>query len=334
MIDRPETSDTRQALQSYDIFKQAPFVAAANATKLSEDSTEAVAQNLGARGISYAIADQVENVPGVRVIPMHKTLPSDPRYPYSQPLAYAYKGPTPNPAVAAFLGIAAPPTASAEVPASPQIAPASPPVAQAPAQVEDGGFPWWLLLIPALGGLAWWLLTRSRPTPAIAPVAVPPVVAVPPTAPVTPVTPVAPVVVDEQEPSIKLYEERLVADKTRQKVGDVAFDKRVETDQVQVSVPIETERVVIERSTPTGSETFAPGNIAFGEGETRIETYAETPDIHKETFVREEVSIRKELDHETASVEETLRREELDIDMQSGTDGSLDVDRNNGHVKK
>lgn len=47
--------------------------------------------------------------------------------------------------------------------------------------------------------------------------------------------------------NIKLYEERLVADKKRAKTGEVAIGKRVETETANVSVPIEKERVVIER---------------------------------------------------------------------------------------
>ncbi len=330
LIDRPQTDDTRQALGTYAVFKQAPFVAAAGAVKLSDDSTDAVIKKLGTRGISYVIADQVTNTPGVRIVPMHKTLPSDPRYPFSQPQAYVYKGLTPVPVVAAFLG-----DASAPIAASPQASPASPQAAPAPvpAPAENKGFPWWLLLIPLIGGLLWWLL-RRRPAPAVEAVAVPkvvpvapvaPVVPVPPVAPVVPVAPVAPVILDEQQPDITLYGERLVAEKTRQKVGDVALGKRVETEQAQVSIPIEKDRVVIERTTPTETGSVVPGDVAFGAGEARIETYEETPQIRKEAFVREEVSVRKEVDQETVSAEETLRREELDI----STKGHPAVDEEN-----
>lgn len=96
VIDRPETSDTRQAFQNYPVFKQAPFKAAASAVKLPQDNSEAMIKELGTRGIGYAISDQVTNKPGVRIVPMHKTLPTDPRYPFSQPLAYVYKGPGPK----------------------------------------------------------------------------------------------------------------------------------------------------------------------------------------------------------------------------------------------
>jgi len=81
-------------------------------------------------------------------------------------------------------------------------------------------------------------------------------------------------------------------------------------------VPIEKERVVVERVTPADAgRAVAPVN--FGEGEVaRIETYEETPDIHKEAFVREEVKVKKVVDQETVEAQETLRREELDVDTE------------------
>jgi uncharacterized protein (TIGR02271 family) len=116
--------------------------------------------------------------------------------------------------------------------------------------------------------------------------------------------------------TLRLYEERLVANKTRQKTGEVAIGKHVETETQQVSVPVDRERVVIERVTPTDATvTGTVGTGAFQEGEVvRMEVYEETPDIRKETFVREEVQVRKEVEHDTVAAEETIRRERLDID--------------------
>ncbi|NEQ37902.1 MAG: DUF4912 domain-containing protein, partial [Okeania sp. SIO3I5] len=104
-IDRPNFSDTRQALESYDIFKKSIFQTGGNTTQVSEDDTTAVVKKLGKDGISYAIADQVLNKENVRIIPMHKTLPNDPRYPYSQPRSYVYNKETARGAVLAFLGL-------------------------------------------------------------------------------------------------------------------------------------------------------------------------------------------------------------------------------------
>jgi uncharacterized protein (TIGR02271 family) len=125
---------------------------------------------------------------------------------------------------------------------------------------------------------------------------------------------------------IKLYEERLLANKERHKTGEVAIGKHIETETAQVSVPVEKERVIIERTTPTGATEVSPGTADFREGEVaRMEVYEETADIQKKAFVREEVNIRKEVAHETVDATETLRREELDID--TGGNPSLHKDR-------
>ena len=116
--------------------------------------------------------------------------------------------------------------------------------------------------------------------------------------------------------NIQLYEERLLVDKEREKTGEVVLGKHIETETARASVPIAKERVVIER-VPGGTDAaVAPGADAFQLETTRMDVYEETPDIHKEAFVREEVNIRKEVDHETVNVEEALRREELSVDVQ------------------
>lgn len=123
---------------------------------------------------------------------------------------------------------------------------------------------------------------------------------------------------DRDHQSLRLYQERLLANKRRMKTGDVAVGKRVETETKQVSVPVEKERVVIERTNPTDIGTaVTPGSVDFHDGEVaRVEVYEEVADIRKEAFVREEVQVRKEVDREVVDAEETLRREELDINTQ------------------
>lgn len=116
--------------------------------------------------------------------------------------------------------------------------------------------------------------------------------------------------------TLRLYEERLITNKQRQKTGEVKVGKHVETETARVSVPVEKERVVIERTTPTGAGTpVPPGEAAFQEGTVaHVDIYEEKADVHKEAFVREQVNIRKEVEQDTVTAEEQVRREELDID--------------------
>jgi stress response protein YsnF len=47
-----------------------------------------------------------------------------------------------------------------------------------------------------------------------------------------------------------------------------------------------------------------------------MDVYEEVPEFHKEAFVREEVRVSKVVDQETATAQEQLRREELDVDTE------------------
>ncbi|MFB2838991.1 DUF4912 domain-containing protein [Floridanema evergladense] len=217
IVDRPESSDTRQAFTTYTIFQKDSFKPSSNHKKVSRDSTEAVIKQLGRDGIGYAISDQVVNNPRVRIVSMHNVLPNSPRYPFSQPLLYVYKKSNVSPTILAFLGNAtssqnqplveasrisgaigaidgsttAAPTTKTPTAVAPPVAVA--PDASSPAATEpnagagavaddestDKILPWlWLLLLlPLLGGLFWWLF-KGRGG-AAPEVVVPPVVPAP-----------------------------------------------------------------------------------------------------------------------------------------------------------
>jgi len=123
---------------------------------------------------------------------------------------------------------------------------------------------------------------------------------------------------DRDHQTLRLYEERLIASKQRTKTGEVAVGKHVETETQRVAVPVERERIVVERTTPSDAGTVvSPGTAAFQEGEVaRVEVYEEVPEIHKEAVLREEVRVKKVAEQETVEAQETLRREELDINTQ------------------
>ena len=115
---------------------------------------------------------------------------------------------------------------------------------------------------------------------------------------------------------IKLYEERLTVNKQRAKTGDVSIGKRVETETANLSVPVEKERLVIERKNVSGN-AVSPSVANFGDDEVvRVDLYEETATVSKQAFVREEVSIRKEVEQETIEKSATIRREELEIEEE------------------
>ncbi len=125
--------------------------------------------------------------------------------------------------------------------------------------------------------------------------------------------------------SVKLYEERLVADKNRFKAGEVAIGKTVRVETARASVPIDKERVVIERKNFTDvGQPVAPGEANFYETEVlRLQIYEETANIHKEAFVREEVTVKKIVERDTVTAEEMLRFEDLTLNG----DGNLLIEQ-------
>lgn len=130
---------------------------------------------------------------------------------------------------------------------------------------------------------------------------------------------------EEHHQTFKLYEERLIASKHRIKTGEVTVGKHIETETARVTVPIQKERVLIERIVPTeAGKVVDSSELKFQEGEVaRIEVYEETPEIRKEAFIREEVRIKKVVEQDTVEAQDTIRREELDVD----TEGNLHVDQ-------
>ena len=104
VVDQPEVSDTRNAFPNYPVFKTAPFQVVAGAVQVGSEAPDTIASQLGVDGLGYVTADVVKNLKGVRALDMHKTQPSDPRYPFSQPIAYVYKKGSLSTAAQAFLG--------------------------------------------------------------------------------------------------------------------------------------------------------------------------------------------------------------------------------------
>jgi phosphate transport system substrate-binding protein len=183
-IDRPESTDTRQAFGKYSVFENGSLSSGENATKIEEDSIEAAIAKLGKDGITYAIANQVIDRPGVRVVSMYQTTPDNPKYPFSQPLYYIYKGPAPSPAVEAFLAYATAPSTQEAIaeaklseyppvpasntstntdnPSGTTLLPNSSTDTNTDAAKGTPSWLWWLVPVAILGGLLAWLALKNR----------------------------------------------------------------------------------------------------------------------------------------------------------------------------
>ena len=83
-------SDTRQALAGYPQFQAGTFDSGKNAVKLQDTSIKALTETLKSSGVSFVPANQAKAQAGLRTLSMHGVLPTDARYPFSQPLYYVY----------------------------------------------------------------------------------------------------------------------------------------------------------------------------------------------------------------------------------------------------
>lgn len=126
---------------------------------------------------------------------------------------------------------------------------------------------------------------------------------------------------------LRLYEERLVAEKVRQKTGDVTISKRIETDIDTAEVPVQREKIVIEIESVNGGTRVNVPDDSFKDGKvTRLDVYEEQANIRKEPVVYQEVNIRKEIETDKVTARERLRREELQVDKK-GQPSVVDGDR-------
>ena len=113
---------------------------------------------------------------------------------------------------------------------------------------------------------------------------------------------------------IQLREEELRAHKETVGAGEVKVRKEVQTEQRQITVPVEREEIVVERR-PAG------GKAAKGDMKAeviRIPVKEERVHVTKEPVVREEVVVSKRKVHGTQTVSDTVRKEDLAVESEGG----------------
>ena len=108
---------------------------------------------------------------------------------------------------------------------------------------------------------------------------------------------------------IELLKEVLQVNKQRVQSGEVTLRKEVITEMQTVQVPVTREELVITRRRVNTGEV-ATGEIGTNE-EIRVPLSEEQVTVAKLPVVSEEVIINKREVHQTAQVQQTVRREEL-----------------------
>ena len=120
---------------------------------------------------------------------------------------------------------------------------------------------------------------------------------------------------DEDELRIQRSEEELRAGTREREAGALNVRKRVRTERETIEVPTRHEEVTVER-VPVSEGTATEAQI--GEDEISIPVTEEEVVVEKRPVAKEEVRIRKDVVEDTEVVEEDVRKEEVEVDDQSG----------------
>lgn len=121
-----------------------------------------------------------------------------------------------------------------------------------------------------------------------------------------------------KERPIQLYEERLVTQKQRIKTGEVKISKQTITETTDTDIPITREKVIIEiESIYSGQTRVDFGDAEVSEdGTVRMGIYEEQAEVCRRIVPYQNVSVRKEVVQDIVRTQQTIRREELDIQIE------------------
>jgi len=119
---------------------------------------------------------------------------------------------------------------------------------------------------------------------------------------------------DEDELRVQRSEEELRAGTREREAGSLNVRKRVVTDRQQIEVPTRREEVTVDRVPVEGEASEAQ----IGDDKVRVPVTEEEVVVEKRPVAKEEVRIRKDVVEDTEVVEEDVRKEEVDVDDQSG----------------
>jgi uncharacterized protein (TIGR02271 family) len=118
----------------------------------------------------------------------------------------------------------------------------------------------------------------------------------------------------EDELRVQRSEEELRAGTREREAGEVGVQKTVRTERERLEVPTRREEVTVDRVPVEGEASEAQ----IGDDEVRVPVTEEEVVVEKRPVAKEEIRIRKDVVEDTEVVEEDVRKEEVDVDDQSG----------------
>jgi uncharacterized protein (TIGR02271 family) len=127
----------------------------------------------------------------------------------------------------------------------------------------------------------------------------------------------------DEDLRVQRSEEELRARVRGRETGQVNVNKSVHTEREVVRVPKWREEVDIERVPVEGDarETSGTSVADIGEDEVIVQVFEEEVVITKRVVLKEEIRLRKRVVWDEETVEVDLRKEEVELDDQSGRGG-------------
>jgi uncharacterized protein (TIGR02271 family) len=122
---------------------------------------------------------------------------------------------------------------------------------------------------------------------------------------------------------VQRSEEELRVGVREREAGQVNARKTLRTEREVVRVPKRREEVDIERVTVEGEarEASTATEAEIGEDEVVLQVFEEEVVVSKRVVLKEEIRLRKRVVQDEETVEVDLRKEEVEIDDQSGRGG-------------
>jgi len=135
---------------------------------------------------------------------------------------------------------------------------------------------------------------------------------------------------DQGEVAIPVVEEEIRIGKRAVESGGVRIDTRVEETPVNEQVTLRDERVTVERRPVDQPVDAATLTDAFREGTFEVRERDEEAVVQKEARVVEEVVVNKKVDQRTETVQDSVRRTDVDVQQipgQTRTTGYTETSR-------
>ena len=116
---------------------------------------------------------------------------------------------------------------------------------------------------------------------------------------------------DDDDDTLVRSEEELEVGTEQARRGRAGVRQRVETEQVERTIPVEREELRVEREPIPASER---GRAELGEDEQTIELHEERPVVDKQVVPKERIRVGKEVVTDEEQISEEVRKEAVDID--------------------